>query len=212
MAEPGLKALTGKDVRERLLIAAVRLFAEKGFAATSVREIVESAGVTKPVLYYYFRNKDGIFHAIMQEAVAVQRTVLDEVRHSGGTASERILLLNDRLYNLTLENVLAVRVIDSSYYGPRGAFPEFDYEQIHGDFNTLARSLVEEAVANGEFPGGNVDDIVLALLGCFLAVKTSISERYKPGVPLHRDDLRRIIRIVLDGVRERPNGRTKEQR
>jgi hypothetical protein len=67
-------------------------------------------------------------------------------------------------------------------------------------------------VANGEFPGGNVDDIVLALLGCFLAVKTSISERYKPGVPLHRDDLRRIIRIVLDGVSERPNGRTEEQR
>ncbi|MBP2681600.1 MAG: hypothetical protein H6Q78_1463 [Candidatus Krumholzibacteriota bacterium] len=65
-------------------------------------------------------------------------------------------------------------------------------------------------MANGEFPGGNVDDIVLALLGCFLAVKTSISERYKPGVPLHSDDLRRITRIVLDGVRARPDGRTEE--
>jgi TetR/AcrR family transcriptional regulator len=40
------------EVRKRLLKAALELFTKKGFAATSVREIVEIAGVTKPVLYY----------------------------------------------------------------------------------------------------------------------------------------------------------------
>jgi len=84
MAEPGLKALSGKDVRERLLIAAVRLFAEKGYSATSVREIVEAAGVTKPVLYYYFRNKEGVFDAMMQEAITAHHAVLDEVRRAAG--------------------------------------------------------------------------------------------------------------------------------
>jgi AcrR family transcriptional regulator len=212
MAEPGLKALSGKDVRERLLIAAVRLFADKGYSATSVREIVEAAGVTKPVLYYYFRNKEGIFHAMMQEAMTAHRAVLDEVRRAGGTACERLVLLNERVYILTLENALAVRVIDSAYYGPRGASPDFDFEQLHGEFNALSRSLVEEAVAAGELPGGNIDDIVLALLGGFFAAKTSISERYPPGEPLHPNDLRRIIRIILDGVRARPDGRTEEER
>ena len=39
----------------KIVAAAVRLFCEKGYEATAVREIVEAAGVTKPVLYYYFR-------------------------------------------------------------------------------------------------------------------------------------------------------------
>ena len=212
MTEPGLKALSGKDVRERLLIAAVRLFARKGYAATSVREIVEAAGVTKPVLYYYFRNKEGVFQAMMQEAVVAHRAVLDEVRHSGGTASERILLLNERVYTLTLENALAVRAIDAAYYGPREGAPEFDFDQLHGEFDALIRSLVEEAVAAGEFPPGNIDEMVLALLGGFIAGKSSISDRCLLGDPLQPDSLRRIIRIILDGIRARPQGRTEEER
>ncbi|MBW2208934.1 MAG: helix-turn-helix transcriptional regulator, partial [Deltaproteobacteria bacterium] len=50
-----------QDARAVLLEAATALFAQKGYAGTSVREIVERAGVTKPVLYYYFENKEGLF-------------------------------------------------------------------------------------------------------------------------------------------------------
>ena len=46
--------------RERLLETASHLFAEKGYASTSVREIVARAGVSKPVLYYYFQSKEGL--------------------------------------------------------------------------------------------------------------------------------------------------------
>ena len=212
MAEPGLKALSGKDVRERLLIAAVQMFASKGYAGTSVREIVEAAGVTKPVLYYHFGNKEGVFQAMMEEAVVAQRAVLDEVRRSGGTASERILLLNEREYVLALENSLAVRAIDSFYYGPPGGAPEFDFEKLYGEFDALMRALVEEAMAAGELPRGSVDDVVLALLGGFLAGKASISDRYMRGDPLRPEDLRRIIGIILDGIRARSNGRTEEER
>ena len=52
------------SARARLLEAATALFAEKGYASTTVREIVAGAGVSKPVLYYYFKNKEGIFLAI----------------------------------------------------------------------------------------------------------------------------------------------------
>ena len=212
MTEPGLKALSAKDVRGRLLIAAVQLFARKGYAATSVREIVEAAGVTKPSLYYYFRNKEGIFLAMMQEAMTAHRAVLDDVRTSGGTATERIVLLIDRVYTLALENVLAVRAIDAIYYGPREEAPEFDFAQIHGEFDALLRNLVEEAVTAGELPGGDVDEVVLMLVGGFLAGKTSFADRCHPGEPLPPESLRRIIRTILDGVRARPKGRTEEER
>ncbi len=68
-------------IASRLLEEAVRLFAAKGYPATSTREIVEAAGVTKPMLYYYFRNKEGLlaaaiahfvdpFHARLREVLA----------------------------------------------------------------------------------------------------------------------------------------------
>ncbi len=51
---------TGAD---HILHVAIKLFAEKGYEATSTREIAEAAGVTKPMLYYYFGNKEGICKA-----------------------------------------------------------------------------------------------------------------------------------------------------
>ena len=53
--------------RERLLRAAVAVFDRKGYAAASVREIVEQAGITKPALYYHFGSKEGILVAILEE-------------------------------------------------------------------------------------------------------------------------------------------------
>jgi AcrR family transcriptional regulator len=52
------------NTRGRILETATDLFAEKGYAGTYVREIVEKAGVSKPALYYYFKSKEGLFYAI----------------------------------------------------------------------------------------------------------------------------------------------------
>lgn len=54
---------------ERILQAAHELFTHKGFANTSVREICESAEVTAPVIYYHFGSKDGVFQAVVDEAL-----------------------------------------------------------------------------------------------------------------------------------------------
>ena len=72
------------DAREVLLAAATALFAQKGYAGTSVREIVERAGVTKPVLYYYFENKEGLFRAILEWARELQQEMLGEVLQRTG--------------------------------------------------------------------------------------------------------------------------------
>ncbi len=59
----------GESVRERIIAQAVALFCQKGYAATSVREIVEAARVTKPTLYYYFENKEDLFRHILTEGM-----------------------------------------------------------------------------------------------------------------------------------------------
>ena len=58
-AEPPSKTEASPAAADIARVAA-RLFASRGFDATSVREIVEGAGVAKPTLYYYFQSKEGL--------------------------------------------------------------------------------------------------------------------------------------------------------
>jgi AcrR family transcriptional regulator len=64
----------------RILEAAAGLFAEQGFDATSVQQIVERAAVTKGAMYHYFRSKDDllyeIYHSLIQEQLAGLERIL----------------------------------------------------------------------------------------------------------------------------------------
>ena len=49
---------TGAETRAEILRVALKLFTEKGFEATSIRDISGELGITKSSLYYYFENND----------------------------------------------------------------------------------------------------------------------------------------------------------
>ena len=55
------------DVRDRIFASALRHFSQKGYAATSLREISQDAGTTKPMIYYYFGSKDELYGSIVRE-------------------------------------------------------------------------------------------------------------------------------------------------
>ncbi|HEX2979397.1 MAG TPA: TetR/AcrR family transcriptional regulator [Anaerolineaceae bacterium] len=54
------------DNRSNLLACALRLFADRGYDAVGIQEIVDAAEVTKPTLYHYFGNKYGLLEALLQ--------------------------------------------------------------------------------------------------------------------------------------------------
>ena len=64
------------DTRERILDTAAELFSERGYAATSVRDIAERLDVTKAALYYHFSSKAEILHALADTPVAAVRELL----------------------------------------------------------------------------------------------------------------------------------------
>jgi AcrR family transcriptional regulator len=66
----------GTTTRTSLLRTARELFGEKGFAETSLDEIVANAGVTKGALYHHFNGKEDLFAAVFEE---VQKEVSDRV-------------------------------------------------------------------------------------------------------------------------------------
>lgn len=66
---PFTTGLSDPGTRLDILLAAGRLFAERGFANVSIREICDAAGITPPTLYYYFGNKDRLFEAVIRNSL-----------------------------------------------------------------------------------------------------------------------------------------------
>lgn len=75
------------DKRERILNAAVRIFAKRGFYNTKVAEIAKQAGVADGTIYLYFKNKDEILISIFEEEM---ERIIAEMRAELSTASDHI--------------------------------------------------------------------------------------------------------------------------
>ena len=70
-------AHAGDQTRARIVEVALELIADRGFAATSTREIAERLGVTKAALYYHFRTKDDLLSAIVGPATAELEALIE---------------------------------------------------------------------------------------------------------------------------------------
>jgi len=60
-----VKRRAAVNVRERLLDAALTLFAAKGYVATGTQEIIAAAGATTPLLYHHFKSKTTLFRELV---------------------------------------------------------------------------------------------------------------------------------------------------
>ncbi|MEY4606269.1 MAG: TetR/AcrR family transcriptional regulator [Ilumatobacteraceae bacterium] len=69
--------LTASARREQILEVAVQVFAHRGFHSTSMKDVAEAIGVTKPVLYQHFESKQHLYHALLDEAGSRLRAAID---------------------------------------------------------------------------------------------------------------------------------------
>ncbi len=81
--------MTGAERREQLLDIGRKVFAEKGFEATSVEEIASKAGVSKPVVYEHFGGKEGLYAVVVDREM---RQLLDMVTSALTAGHPRELL------------------------------------------------------------------------------------------------------------------------
>lgn len=85
------KANAATDVqRERILKAASRLFAEQGYANTTIAQIADSLGATKPFVYYYFHDKQELFETLSWAPTVACFTVLDGMEGDPRRAAEQV--------------------------------------------------------------------------------------------------------------------------
>jgi AcrR family transcriptional regulator len=187
-------------VRDRLLAGAAELFTRKGYNGTTVREIVAFAGVTKPVLYYYFRNKEGIYIELIRGAFAKFDALLDETRKERGKSIERLLRFSDRVFALFMENIKVARLMYSIYYGPPQGAPFFDFDALHLRLQEAVRSLIRKGIRQGELPKGNMEDRVWIILGAVnIAMEVNLSH---PERAIDRKGFVRILNLILRGFQQ----------
>lgn len=82
--------LPAEQRRSQLLEVATKLFAERGFHATSMEEIAEGAGVTKPVLYQHFPSKRALYRELLDDVDRQLTDRLLEATASVTTGRERV--------------------------------------------------------------------------------------------------------------------------
>ena len=184
--------------RQRLLEKALELFTTKGYAATSVREIVEAAGVSKPVLYYWFGSKEGIYLELMNGAQAIFEAVVAEVTATPGTVRERVIRFSCGLLDGSLAHLNIVRLIYSIYFGPSQGAPTFPVDQLFDRMLEVLGRLVREGVTTGEFRQVDERDTVWAVVACFNIV---LEEQLCHAQPrIDRDGLARLLALIFGGI------------
>jgi len=151
--------------RERLLETATGLFAEKGYAGASVREIVEKAGVSKPVLYYYFKSKEGLFYAILEWAAGVQQNILNEVFAARGTVLERFIFLYRRIYKGIQQYKSLYIMIHGLIYGPTQGVPEYDFAGFQRCMLDAVKRIYAEGLSSGEIRNVDAEEVAFLVLG-----------------------------------------------
>ena len=91
-ASSGAKPSEDRETRARLLHAAARLFAERGYARVTVRDICKKARANVAAVNYHFGGKDGLYRAVMRHAMETMQATTDEAQEAGRDlpAAERI--------------------------------------------------------------------------------------------------------------------------
>ncbi len=191
-------AKTDHAIRERLLSCAIQLFTRKGYTATTVREIVTAASVTKPVLYYYFRNKEGIYLELLRSAFSEFDRLLDGYRNQPGSPKERLLELADQVFELFMKNIEVARLMYSIYYGPPQGAPFFDFDTYHLKFQSTIKDLVTEGIRKKEFRRADPEDTTWAIVG---VVNVAMEVRLcHPEIAIDRKRLEKMLRLIFQGI------------
>lgn len=136
------------EKRERILQVAEALFDRQGYANTTMEQIVQQLGVTKPYVYYYFHNKQEIFETLSWRPAVACFTVMDFPEDDRRPAHLKVTEGIERLIRATIEHHPAAFF---PYREPQVYRPEYRAMQkkLANHFYERLCALMEEARADG---------------------------------------------------------------
>jgi AcrR family transcriptional regulator len=203
-----LQAASG--TRQQLLLAALKRFADRGYAATSVQEIVDAAQVSKPALYYYFKDKADLFQALVDHAHDERFRLMQEAAGRGQTIAEKLEEVVAAIFEFSLRNRELMRLAFATAFAASGEAPGHTRCREKGRRNfEFLRSLIEEGQTSGQLVCDlTADELTMGIYGqlnSYVMIRLLV-----PDCPLNRQTAKQVVRLFLEGAgrqrREQVNG------
>lgn len=194
-----------KDTREKLIEAATPLFAWKGFAGVSIRELAKAAEVNSALISYHFGGKEGLYAAVLDTHLSHLLAVIEAASRRDADPEERIGLFVKAVSGLHKERPFLLRLVQGELINPTVCFEKILVAYIK-KLMTFLPSTLAEGKAKGEFAEDVhplFASIALASMVNFYYIVKPLAEQILPP-DMNRDEeyIRQVLRIYLRGIKE----------
>jgi AcrR family transcriptional regulator len=152
--------------RRSILKAAAAVFNERGFHSTSMSDVANALGVSKPFLYYYLKDKDDIIFQCSRVATLELHALLDEVREADVNGWQRMQMLFRR-YAYVMTTDFGICLIRAT---APGSMTEERREMLWSGRRRLNREverIVAEGIADGSIRACDPRMLSFAMFGAF---------------------------------------------
>ena len=197
----------GPETRRQILRAALKHIANAGYAATSVQQIVGDAKVSKPALYYHFRDKAGLFQALVNEALDQRLRVVQQAAGRARDFRGQLVEILAALFDYFHQNRDLTRIAFSAAFAAPGEVPHdvcyLDRCQRNLEF---MHSLMKRARAAGDLDKRfNCRDLAYGFYG--QAHLYIVAHILMPKYRLNRQAAERIVDLFLSGASAKKGGK-----
>jgi AcrR family transcriptional regulator len=163
--------------REAVLQTAAQLFLEKSYSRTSLNDVAERLSITKPALYHYFRNKEGLLLECYRLGTAMIEETLNEIAaHCGNGFGKVEAFIYSYANVMTVDYGMCVMRLDEGDLS-RSAFE--NVRRYKRKIDRRLRSFIEEGIADGSIAPCDARLAAFAIAGAV----NWICKWYKPQGP-----------------------------
>ncbi|MFH9404607.1 TetR/AcrR family transcriptional regulator [Streptomyces sp. NPDC017638] len=157
------------DAARRLLVAAVEAFAERGYHATTTRDIAGRAGMSPAALYIHYKTKEELLHRISRIGHDKALGILRTAARREGTAKERLADAVGSFVRWHAGRRTTARVVQYEL-DALGPDARAEIVALRRQVDAEVRRIIEEGVAAGEFDVPDVKGTTLAVLSLCIDV------------------------------------------
>ena len=173
------------SIPEKLMRVSVELFAEHGYAQTSVQQIVDAAGVTKGALYHYFKSKDDLLFDIYDRLLSMQRAHLDAIVARELDPRQTIRLVCEDVIVTSIEGLADGAVFFRSQH-MLSEKRQREVKQRRREYNDAFEAILAQGRADGIF---RKDIPPAILIAHFFSDVHYLAQWYSPGGALTKEQV-----------------------
>ncbi len=186
--------------REKILKAALKEFAHRGYSGASVQAIVDAAKVTKPTLYYYFKNKAALYRALVDSAHDERYRLMQDAGAKGETLEEKLVEILTALFGFLETHRELVRLTFGTAFASPGELPPKmkNWEKPQRNFDFL-QSLIKNEIAAGQLSRRfGAQELTIGIWG--LMNIYVMRQLVMPKERANRKTAERIVELFLSGA------------